>query len=60
MTTGQDLDSYTFRFMARPLCETDFYHTLRFLHFADTSQRPDEGKEYDRPWTLRTAFDTLN
>ena len=33
---------------------------LRFLHFAVNSQRPDEGKEYDRLWELRTVFDTLN
>jgi len=39
--------SYRICFMARPLYETDFYYTLRFLHFADTSERPDEGKEYD-------------
>jgi len=35
----------------------------RFLHilrFADNSQRPDEGKEYDRLWKLRTVFDKLN
>ena len=33
---------------------------LRFLHFADNSQRSDEGKEYDQLWTLRTVFDKLN
>ena len=37
-----------------------FLHILRFLHFADNSQRPDEGKEYDRLWKLRTDFDKLN
>jgi len=45
-------------------CETmtrdRFLHTLRFLHFADNSQRPDSGKEYDRLWKIRTVFDTLN
>ena len=35
-------------------------HILRFLHFADNSQRPHEGEEYDRLWKLMTAFDTLN
>jgi len=30
------------------------------LHFADNSQRPDEGEEYDRLWKLRTVFDKLN
>ena len=33
---------------------------MHFLHFADNSQRPDEGKEYDRLWKLRTVFDKLN
>jgi len=37
-----------------------FLHILHFLHFADNSQRPDEGKEYDRLWKLRTVFDTIN
>jgi len=37
-----------------------FLHILRFLHFADNSQRPDEGEEYDRLWKLRTLFDKLN
>jgi len=37
-----------------------FLHILRFLHFADSSQRPDEGVEYDRLWKLRTVFDKLN
>jgi hypothetical protein len=35
-------------------------HILQFLHFADNSQRPDEGEEYDRPWKIRTVFKTLN
>ena len=35
-------------------------HILHFLHFADNSQRPDEGEEYDRLWKLRTVFDKLN
>jgi len=37
-----------------------FLHILRFLHFADNSQRPDRGEEYDRLWKLRTVFDKLN
>ena len=37
-----------------------FLHILRSLHFADNSQRPDEGEEYDRLWKLRTVFDKLN
>jgi hypothetical protein len=30
------------------------------VHFADHSQRPDKGKEYDQLWKLRTVFDKLN
>ena len=37
-----------------------FLHILRFLHFADNSQRPDEGREHDRLWKLRTVCDKLN
>ena len=37
-----------------------FLYILRFLHFADNSQRPDEGEEYDQLWKLRTVFDKLN
>jgi len=37
-----------------------FLHILHFLHFADNSQRPDEGEEYDQLWKLKTVFDTLN
>jgi len=37
-----------------------FLHILRFLHFADSIQRPEEGEEYDRLWKLRTVFDKLN
>jgi len=33
---------------------------LCFLHFADNSQRPDEGEEYDQLWKLRTVFGRLN
>ena len=60
MTTGRELDSYTIRFTARPWHETEFLHILCFLHFADNSQRPHEGEEYDWLWKLRTVFDKLN
>ena len=60
MTTGRDLDSYTIRSTGRPWHETEFLHILLFLHFADNSQRPHKGKEYDRLWILRTVFDKLN
>jgi len=33
---------------------------VHFLHFADNSQRPDEGKEYDQLWKLTTVFYMLN
>ena len=37
-----------------------FLHILQFFHFADNSQRPNPGKEYDRLWKIRTIFDTPN
>jgi hypothetical protein len=37
-----------------------FLHILCFLHFADNSQRPDKGKEYEQQWKPRTVSDTLN
>jgi len=37
-----------------------FLHILGFLHFADNSQRPDKGEEYDWLWKLTTYFDKLN
>jgi len=37
-----------------------FLHILRFLHFADSSQKPDQGEQYDPLWKLRTVFDKLN
>ena len=36
-----------------------FTHTA-FSAFKYSSQRPDEGEEYDRLWKLRTVFDKLN
>jgi len=47
-------------FYGETMTRDRFLHILRFLHFADNSQRPDEGKEYDRLWKLRTVFDKLN
>ena len=32
---------------------------MRFLHFADNSQRPEQDEEYDRLWKLQTVCDTL-
>jgi hypothetical protein len=29
-----------------------FLHILCFLHFANNSQKPDQGEEYDRLWKL--------
>ena len=57
MTTGRDSDSYTIHFTARPWHETDFY-TYCVSAFADNSQRPDEGEEYDRLWKLRSLWYT--
>jgi len=37
-----------------------FLHILRFLHFTDNSQRPNEDEEYDWLWKLMTVFDKLN
>ena len=37
-----------------------FLHVLRFLHFADYSQRLEKREEYDRIWKLRTVFHQLN
>ena len=37
-----------------------FLQILQFLHFADNSQRPGKGREYEQQWRLRTVFDTLN
>jgi len=47
-------------FYGETMARDRFLHVLRFLHFADNSQRPDEGKEYDRLWKLRAVFDKLN
>jgi len=47
-------------FYGETMTRDRFLHILRFLHFADNSQRPDNGEEYDRLWKLRTVFDKLN
>ena len=46
-------------FYTETMTQDRFLHILHFLHFADNSQRPDKGKENDRPWKLRTLFVTL-
>jgi len=47
-------------FYSETMARERFLYTLRFLHFADNSQRPDVGEEYDQLWKLRTVFDKLN
>jgi len=47
-------------FYGETMTRDRFLHILRFLHFADNSQRPDQGEEYNRLWKLRTVFDTLD
>ena len=47
-------------FYGETMTRDRFLHILYFLHFADNSQRPDEGEECDRLWKLRTVFDKLN
>ena len=47
-------------FYGQTMIGDKFLHILTFLRFADISQRPDEGEEYDRLWKLRTVFDKLN
>ena len=32
---------------AETMTQDRILHIMRFLHFADNSQRPDKGKEYD-------------
>jgi len=34
-------------FYGETMTRDRFLHILRFLHFADNSQRPEEGEEYD-------------
>jgi len=47
-------------FYSETMTQDRFLHILHFLHFADNSQRPDKGEEYDQLWKLRTLFDKLN
>jgi hypothetical protein len=38
-----------------------FFHVLRFLHFSDKKNEPDETNEnYDRLWKMRIIFDKLS
>ena len=46
-------------FYGETMTQDKFLHILHFLHFADNSQRPDQG-EYDPLWKLRNVFDKLN
>jgi hypothetical protein len=46
-------------FYSETMARDRILHVLRFLHL-EKSQRPDEGKEYDWLWKLRTLFDKLN
>jgi len=47
-------------FYGETMARDRFLHILCFLHFADNSQRPEEGEEHDQLWKLRTVFDKLN
>ena len=47
-------------FFGETMTRDRFLYILRFLHFADNSQRPDQSKEHDWLWKLRTVFDTLD
>ena len=45
-------------FYSETMARDRFLHILCFMHFADSSQRPDDGEEYD--WLEpRTVFDKL-
>ena len=46
-------------FYGETITRDRFLQILHFLHFADNSQRPDKGEEYDRLGKLRTVFDKL-
>ena len=47
-------------FYSENMTRDRFLQILPFLHFAHSSQKPDEGEEYDRLWKLRTVFDILH
>src|SRR5215510_9810950 len=46
-------------FYGETMTRDRFLHILRFLHFADNSQRPNKREECDRLWKIRTVFDKL-
>jgi len=46
-------------FYSETMTRDRFLHILRFLHFADNSQRPDEGEKYDRLQKLGIVFNKL-
>ena len=43
-------------FYGETMAHDRFLHILRFLHFADNSQRPEQDEEYDRLWKLHTVL----
>ena len=47
-------------FYSETMTQDRFLHILQFLCFADNSQWPDKGEEYDQLWIIGTVFDTLN
>ena len=47
-------------FYGETITQDRFLYILHFLHFADNSQRPDKGEEYDRLRKLWTVFNTMN
>ena len=59
MITGWDSRQLHTLFYAENITQDRFLH-IHFLHFADNSQRPNKGEEYDRLWQLRTFVDKLN
>jgi hypothetical protein len=42
-------------FYGETMTQDIFLHILRYLHFADNSQRPDPGREYDKLWKIRPS-----
>jgi hypothetical protein len=60
MTTGLDLRQLHTPFYGETMTWDRFLHILHFLPFANNSDRPNQGEEYDQLWKTRTASDTLN
>jgi hypothetical protein len=60
MMTGLDLRQLHTPFYGETMTRNRFLHIARFLHFADSSDRPEQNEEYDQLWKIRTVFDTLN